>query len=563
MSATLQQFAELAEFLEAQRQPALARDLALAAVRHLPSRTPQERLSLSVFASETLYRCKYYEESVAWAREACVIAPGQPQLYFQLARALVGACREDEAEPILRSLYESFPGQKSLAIDLSISLFYQGKFDEAQALLENVLSTVPETQNEHRIARFNLHWHWMRTGRFKDSMRVFLAAEDKFELKRPELKHSDDLRGKRLLILHRDGGAGDEIVNVRFAKYFAAKGAHVIWRTRHRFGSLFLRAQGIHEIVDTHATPDPNVIDFDYWIGTGDLIKFLDFDLPDVSREPYLFAEPGHLEKWSRLIPNHGKLRVGLRWQGTMATELDMHRSVPFAEYRKLFDLSGVEFYSIQRDGGLEEILPLSRAQDVGRRGRGDSKPRPRHHELHFDRSPLRRARQENLALYAGRMFLRLGSSGRYRPLVSGRAPFPSKTSAPMGRSHSDGSRSTRKLLDPLSRNQQQVDTDFLALESLNHPDQIEDRNGSQNLFVFESDLFLNPQGAVVASIDKSQNVENRIPAKANMIGRKLNLHKRPRPLDQLARATKNFGLAALGVDLDVTNPLGRFLIFD
>jgi hypothetical protein len=111
--------------------------------------------------------------------------------------------------------------------------------------------------------------------------------------------------------------------------------------------------------------PDPNVIDFDYWIGTGDLVKFLDFDLPDVSREPYLFAEPSHLEKWSRLIPNRGKLRVGLRWQGTMATELDMHRSVPFAEYRKLFDLSGVEFYSIQRDGGLEEILPSDPVTDL------------------------------------------------------------------------------------------------------------------------------------------------------------------------------------------------------
>jgi len=366
MLPSLQDFKDVIEFLLTRHRYDLVREFALTAAPHLPSTQAQDRFCSANLVAEALFKSKYFDEAVVWAERACKADPQNALAAHQLCMCLISALREAEAEPILRSLAQSFPEQVFLNSDLSIALFYQGKFDEAQAILEKTLASLPEDHPHRAVVRFNLHWHWMRSGRFKDSLRAFLSTETKFaNLGKPELKPNDDIRGKKVLVLHHDGGAGDEVVNVRFVKYLADRGAKVIWRTHHRLENIFSRVEGMHQVVSRAKYQDPNLLDFDFWISAGSLIQFFDIDLPELSREPYLFADSKHLASWSQKIPARGKLRVGLRWQGTMTTDTEMHRSVPFAEYRKLFDLPNTEFYSLQRDTGLEEILPTDPVVDL------------------------------------------------------------------------------------------------------------------------------------------------------------------------------------------------------
>jgi tetratricopeptide (TPR) repeat protein len=298
-----------------------------------------------------------YREAAKYLEPVVNAMPDHHDLRYQFAKILDKACESERAEQEIQHLISTVGSNYNLQMDRAIFLFNAGRFEESRDILEKVRKELPPGDPLAEAADYNLHWHWLREGNFKEGMRAFYKRDSKdippHLSHLPRLNSHEELKGRRVLVANLGGGGGDEIINVRFAKYLKEKGAHVIWSSNLGLESLFARVEGVDEGIskDQIAT-----VLCDGWISEGGLIPFLKLEREHVNATPYLSAKPELVEKWRVRLGDGRNLRVGLRWQGNMKNEPDILRSVPFQEMRRLFDIPNVDFFSLQLDKGASDI---------------------------------------------------------------------------------------------------------------------------------------------------------------------------------------------------------------
>jgi hypothetical protein len=164
--------------------------------------------------------------------------------------------------------------------------------------------------------------------------------------------------GKTILIVG-EGGIGDEIIVARFSKILQERGMRVVMSTAHKAQSVLSRIKTIDEVIDGQDLS--KFFAYDYYVPGMDLVAVLAIDENEIPNKPYLQTDPEYVKKWSAIIPKSKKLRIGIRWSGNHLYENDLQRSVPFDKLEALAGIEGVELYSLQRDDGVEMLLPSSR----------------------------------------------------------------------------------------------------------------------------------------------------------------------------------------------------------
>jgi hypothetical protein len=98
-----------------------------------------------------------------------------------------------------------------------------------------------------------------------------------------------------------------------------------------------------------------------------DLFSILDLDEQSLPSQAYLTANPDLIDKWKARLKPTKSFRIGLRWQGNPLYEQDLFRSVPFSLFRQFLSLKNCDFYSFQRDTGMEELSPSDPVEDLSR----------------------------------------------------------------------------------------------------------------------------------------------------------------------------------------------------
>lgn len=98
-----------------------------------------------------------------------------------------------------------------------------------------------------------------------------------------------------------------------------------------------------------------------YWTHSMDLPIYLNLEYEHLWRGPYLKPDD-KLVDYIKPIFNKDRLKIGLRWQGNPGYEQDLHRSIPLIEMYNAVKHLDADFYSIQRDDGLEDLegLPIT-----------------------------------------------------------------------------------------------------------------------------------------------------------------------------------------------------------
>ncbi len=81
-------------------------------------------------------------------------------------------------------------------------------------------------------------------------------------------------------------------------------------------------------------------------------MALMGIEYKDVNGLAYMTAKPIRL-------PQRGRLKVGLSWQGSPGYENDALRSASLGAFCPLFDLPGAAFYSLQVRPGPDEISSL------------------------------------------------------------------------------------------------------------------------------------------------------------------------------------------------------------
>lgn len=226
-------------------------------------------------------------------------------------------------------------------LDLQLSASIKGDFDEAWKL---VLKIEQEQPLNHRAA-FNRGWYYLRQGKIQEGYKLLdrgrlvqVFGNTPLNTKQPLW----DGKLKGTILIQLEGGLGDQIHQVRYAKELHARGNKVIASCSEPLASLFSELPYISSVVQ-HNTEFG--IYHDAWVRGMSAIVPLGFELKDISGVPYI--NKPHVTK-------NKKFTIGLRWQGSMQFEDVHHKLFPYQLFFDAVQRNDVEFISLQRDSSSE-----------------------------------------------------------------------------------------------------------------------------------------------------------------------------------------------------------------
>lgn len=308
------------------------------------------------------YDAKKYRESYDACKKIVETSP-TAGTHFNASKAAHRAGFPDEAERLIRRSLAMDTSMLAIPMDLSVYVSAQGRFDEAFDILQAIDPEVLGPRD--RVAlEVNKGWHFIRSGEFSKGMKLLsygrsirIWGAGTMTFPKP-VWDGVTHKGKTILIVG-EGGIGDEIIVARFAEIVRKRGMRAVMSTTHQAKSVLSRIKSIDKVVDEKDLA--TFSEYDYYIPGMDLAGVLNIDENEIPSKPYLSVDPSYVKKWSKIIPESGKLRVGIRWSGNKLYEDDLQRSVPFDDLEALAGIGGVKLYSLQRDDGVEKIMPQSR----------------------------------------------------------------------------------------------------------------------------------------------------------------------------------------------------------
>jgi tetratricopeptide (TPR) repeat protein len=120
------------------------------------------------------------------------------------------------------------PNDDPTLLDKAMALFLLNRKKEAEALLRDVLPRTTDQDVANRI-RFNLGTYDLANGDFQRGLRGFLLEGRKLDIWKKydfpkDRQWEGGIQPGKTIMLSAEGGIGDEIINVRFAKHLKEAG---------------------------------------------------------------------------------------------------------------------------------------------------------------------------------------------------------------------------------------------------------------------------------------------------------------------------------------------------
>lgn len=350
------------EWLQKNDHFSAARELTLAIAKDLPAGHPQT----FDFMAMNLHKSKFYPEALSFALKTLELMPDSFEAHYNVAKCYNSCGEPVLAEKHIREVLKAKPDWLDPKLDLSLYLSYQGREIEGYEILKGLKAKESDLDpKSQKILEFNLGWHYLRDRDFKKGMKALSIGRElniwgalAHHQPKPRYQTGMNVQGKTLAVMG-EGGAGDEIISVRFAKHFADLGAKVIWVSQQGLSSLFSRSPGVEKAIAVAELPGH---EYDFWVPAMDSAFLLGLDIHQVFLGNYILP---NAKAASLPSADPKKLKVGLRFQGNPLYEQDLYRSILFKDFEPLFALSDCQFFSLQRDSGLEELSSYLQVEDL------------------------------------------------------------------------------------------------------------------------------------------------------------------------------------------------------
>ena len=337
------------------------------------------------------------DEAVVHCQQALKLKPDFANAYCNLANAQHDLGLIEEAFINYRRALELKPDSAFAHNNLAVALRENGQIDEAMASFSQALTLKPdfaeaygnlanaqhylglvevavinyrralELKPDFAAAHFNFSTALLSMGQYVEGWSEFEwrwatphLLKSRCEFTQPQWQ-GEAAKGKTLLI-YAEQGFGDTVQFCRYASLCAARGLRVILVVPPPLVRLLRSLQGVDQIIAAGETL-PN---FDLHCPMLSLPLAFKTTLDTIpSAASYLQAEPSQIEAWRlRLaaLPNKG-LRIGIVWAGNPRSDLphlphlaavDRRRSVALEQIEPLLNLSGFQFFSLQKDSSSE-----------------------------------------------------------------------------------------------------------------------------------------------------------------------------------------------------------------
>ena len=317
--------------------------------------------------AKCFFKIKEYEKAFQFAEKALVKVPTNSYAAkYNVINAANHANYPERAMTLIKQLELVNPNDTDVQLEKAFAHFLLNQKDKAEEILRKELENPKNDKKVKTKIRFNLGTYELLRDEFQSGLRKFLFEGRKLDYwKKPELPYrfweGKEEPGKTIVV-RAEAGIGDEFINVRFMNHLKERGMNPIWFSERKDMAAIFNRNGYRTVTDIFALKnEKNLI----WTHSMDLPVYLNLEYKDLWRSPYIKAEESLVEKYKEIIKSP-KLKIGLRWQGNPGYDQDLHRSIPLKEMYDALKHLDAEFYSLQKDDGLEELegLPITDLSD-------------------------------------------------------------------------------------------------------------------------------------------------------------------------------------------------------
>lgn len=219
----------------------------------------------------------------------------------------------------------------------------QGNFERGWEISCELEKECPD----NLAAAFNRGWHYLHKGDLKTGMELIahgrlieVFGTPKTYPGKPIVRPNDIIKDKYVLF-RGEGGFGDEIINIRFVKYLANRGANVIVSARRELHSLFALNPYISAIIERDKEES---LHFDFWVPAMSAVQCVGIESFDqIDGRPYITPP--------QVFNMPGKFKIGVKWAGDPGFQHERFRRFPkddFFEY--VFKGINADIFSFQKD---------------------------------------------------------------------------------------------------------------------------------------------------------------------------------------------------------------------
>ena len=295
-------------------------------------------------------------EAINLYRRALEVQPNSWEALNNLGTVLQEQGNLEDALEYYHKALELLPDFVEAINNLGRTFLEKGAVEDAIACYRRVISLSPEHASAHLNLSLALllvgdlengfaeyEWRW-KIKEFHTGHSCFLTGPDNTVSAREyrPLWDGSDLQGKTIL-LHAEQGLGDSIQFVRYAAIVKNKGGKVIVGGYQQLNRLFSTVDGI-DLLIVKGEPIP---EFDVQAPMLSLPHILGTTRSTIPENTAYLTAPADCQ--FALLPDR-KFKVGIVWAGNPKHRKNMQRSCSLSAFLPLLDVSGVSFYSLQKE---------------------------------------------------------------------------------------------------------------------------------------------------------------------------------------------------------------------
>lgn len=262
------------------------------------------------------------EDALEYYHKALELLPDFVEAINNLGRTFLEKGAVEDAIACYRRAIHLSPNHASAHLNLSLALLLVGDLENGLAEYE---------------------WRW-QIKEFHTGHSCFLTGPDNTVSAREyrPLWDGSDLVGKTIL-LHAEQGLGDSLQFIRYAAIVKNKGGRVIVGCYPQLHRLFATVDGI-DLLIVKGEPLP---EFDVQAPMLSLPYIIGTKLETIPANTAYLSPPAGAE--FALLPDRN-LKVGIVWAGNPKHRKNKQRSCSLSQFLSLLDVSGVSFYSLQKE---------------------------------------------------------------------------------------------------------------------------------------------------------------------------------------------------------------------
>lgn len=281
--------------------------------------------------------------------------------WFYLAYALNENKQVDEA--IIAYQRALFLNPKSASSYRNLgNIYYTNKNEPSEAVkyYEKLLELEPGNLSAKgalgaaylKIKNFEKGWEYFESRPNKDIVISIRGLLPNSPTTTKPVWNGEDITDKTLYVYY-EGGFGDTIMYSRFLPLVKKKCKELLFRPQVGSIELFQENPLGAKVLDTSQPEE--TLKFDYHIPIMSLPYLL-----KLNKEKDFPAKQGFLKVNEKKVENYkkyfktDKLKVGIKWHGT--TVIETKRVIPIEVFYKILELKDVQFYSLQKDEGSEQL---------------------------------------------------------------------------------------------------------------------------------------------------------------------------------------------------------------